>query len=409
MNPAGNPGPSATDQPFPWSRKDFGNVSALRGTPPGPAFRTLTVAGEPLWIITRYDEVKHLLAHPGLSADPHRSGFPLLGQFLPADYAAPFMRTDAPEHSAFRSAIARHFTLRAGQAMRPIIHDVAATLIEAMLARPGRRADLVNDFAIPLSMQVILRLLGLPEQDWRQLGDLATRHMCAQPLTDRRQLRTSLGTGQALTNYLRAAIAARRRLSSWPDDVLSTMLTAADAGQLDPAAIPANLFLLVIAGHDTSAGMITGTVQALLDEPELIQALRHHPDRIPVAVEEALRQLSIVHQMTLRAATADIEVDGGTIRAEEGVALMLYSANHDSARFAHPDKLDLDRDPGGHLAFGHGVHRCIGQTLARVELEVSLRLLLERLPQLRITSAPDQLRYKPTSPIQGLQSLPVTL
>ncbi|HEX2902708.1 MAG TPA: cytochrome P450 [Jatrophihabitans sp.] len=394
--------------PFPWLRPDFGEVTALRGQAPTAPFRTLTVAGEPIWIITRYAEVRALLADARLSADPHRSGFPLLGRFLPPEQPTPFMRTDPPLHTAFRSVLAGHFTRRAAAAAQPTIEAIATGLIDELEHVPAGHADLVSDFAVPLSMQVILGLLGLPTAPWRDVAELATQHMCASPLTDRDQLRRSLRTGQVLTGYLDREVRLRE---SGPAgrDVIDSLLRAAQAGQIPRGSIATNLFLLVIAGHDTSAGMLAGTMLRLLGDPHYADRLRAQPSLIPAAVEESLRQLTIVHQMTLRASTADIHVGGRTIPAREGVALMLYSANHDSHRFRDPERFDPDRDTAGHLAFGHGVHRCIGQSLARAELAVGIRLLLQRFPRLRLRTAIGNDHFKPRSPIQGLLSLPVQL
>ena len=404
--------PTSSDAPsdsgFPWRREDFGEISALRRVAlPAAPFRAVTVAAEPLWIVTRHADVRSSLADRRLSADVHQPGFPLLGQPVQPHAPAPFMRTDAPEHVEVRKALAGHFTMRAIESMRPFVLAEADRLIDEMLARPENRADLVAQFAVPLSMRVILTLIGLPTKDWKSLADLATRYMCASPLTERDQLRVSLRSGQALTEYLDRAVRGCLLDGPVTDGVLTSLLASGGSGEVARTQLVANLFLLVIAGHDTSAGMIAGTVQTLLDHPQHLEELWASPERIPAAIEESLRYLSIVHQMVLRAALEDIDIGGSRITAGEGVALMLYTANHDGSRLPDPDRFDHSRDAGGHLAFGHGMHRCIGQTLARLEMTIAISRLLQRIPTLQAVTGPTGRTFKVTSPIQGLLTLEV--
>ncbi|BAJ26505.1 MULTISPECIES: cytochrome P450 [Kitasatospora] len=364
-----------------------------------PVTRVALWDGAPCWLVTRHQDTRDVLADPRFSADAARPGFPFLSAAARQIGAGKtsFIRMDDPEHSRLRRMLTGDFTLRKTAALRPAIQQVADRLFAAMTT--GRtRADLVADFALPLPSLVICLLLGVPYEDHEFF------QRCSRSLLNRDSpVEEVLAAQDALTEYLDTLTDSKR---GNPDDGILSRLV--ERGELPTEEIGAMGRLLLIAGHETTANMTALSVLALLRHPDQLAHLRAHPEATPAAVEELLRWLSIVQTGVTRVAVEDVEVGGVLIRAGEGVICQLNTANRDEDRYPDGDTLDLTRDTRRHVAFGFGVHQCLGQPLARLELEIALDTLLRGLPDLRLAVPFEEIRFRHEMTVYGIETLPVT-
>lgn len=307
---------------------------------------------------------------------------------------------DPPDHTRLRRMLIPEFSFRRVEQLRPAIRHITDELLDG-LVKQQQPADLVEHFTLPLPLLVICELLGVPYADrefiHRQAAAFAT--VSAGPEAMR-------AGWAALFGYLQELLAAKSREPG--DDLMSKLATERVAtGEATPAEAAGLLVQILIAGHETTASMLSLGVVALLRHPEQLAALRADEALVPGAVEELLRYLTVVHIGLRRIATQDVEVGGVTVRAGEGVVVALQAANRDPAVFADPDTLDLTRDAGQHLAFGHGPHHCLGQSLARAELQVALPMLFHRLPALRLTGpAAEEYAFEGRA-VHGVRELPV--
>jgi hypothetical protein len=295
------------------------------------------------------------------------------------------------------------FAIRRVEALRPAIQRIVDERIDALLAGP-RPVDLVEAFGLPVPSLVICRLLGVPYAD----HDFFQSRSRVLVLRDQAVERVMAARNE-LTEYLDRIIAGK--LAKPADDLLSMLAVEHVAtGELSRREAALMATLLLIAGHETTANMISLGTLALLEHPDQLAELREtdDPARIASAVEELLRYLTIVHSGRRRVALEDIEVDGQTIHAGDGIVLAGEVANRDEDVFAAPDRLDVDRDARGHVAFGFGVHQCLGQSLARLELQVVYGTLYRRIPSLRLAVPIEQIPFKHDSIIYGVYTLPVT-
>ncbi|MET9081241.1 cytochrome P450 [Streptomyces sp. NPDC004237] len=383
---------------------------------PPPALRALT-AEKPLarvriwdgstpWIVTGHTAQRELLADPRVSVDERLPGFPHWNEGMAAAIAyrpRSVFNSDAPEHSRYRRIMTGPFTMKRVQALRPAIQKITDDLIDTMLAGPAP-ADLVEALALPLPTLMISELLGVPYEDHAFFQENAARgishHVSAEE---------SMRTFGALNEYLMRLV--EKKAAEPADDALSDIAARVTAGDITvPEAAMMGLGLL-IAGHETSANMIgLGTV-ALLEHPEQLAVLRDtdDPQVVAGAVEELLRYLGIIHGGQRRIAKDDIEIAGETIRAGEGIIVELFSANRDAAVFPDPDRLDLHRaNARHHNAFGFGIHQCVGQQLARVELQIVFGTLFRRIPTLALAVPVDRIEFKHDRLAYGVYTLPVT-
>ncbi|MFJ1756166.1 cytochrome P450 [Kitasatospora sp. NPDC088134] len=364
-----------------------------------PAVRVSLWDGAPCWMITRYEDARAVLSDPRFSADSTHPGFPFIsaGARQLGTTKPTFIRMDDPEHNRLRRMLTGDFTLRRTARLRPAIQRIADDLIDRMTE--GRdHADLVADFALPLPSLVICLLLGVPYQDHAFFQE------CSRALLNREAgLDEIVAAQDRLTDYLDALTATKR---DHPDDGILSRLVA--EGELPIEEIGSMGRLLLIAGHETTANMTALSILDLLRNPDQLGRLRAHPETTPAAVEELLRHLSIVHSGLTRVAVEDVQLGDVLIKAGEGVIVQINTANRDEHRYPDPDTLDLDRDTRRHLAFGFGVHQCLGQPLARLELEIALETLLRRLPGLRLAVPFEEIRFRSEMLIYGVQSLPVT-
>jgi cytochrome P450 monooxygenase len=349
--------------------------------------------GAPIWLVTRHEDVRAVLTHPKISANPDNEGFPDVGETMgvPKQDQIPgwFVGLDSPEHDRFRKVLIPEFTVRRVREMRPAIERTVDERIDAMLAA-GDHADLISDFALPVPSLVISSLLGVPPAD-RDFFESRTRTLVA--------IRTSTDEERAtatreLLRYINRLIAIKEK---WPgDDLISRLLAT---GQLTSVELSGVLLLLLIAGHETTANNIGLGVVTLLTNPQWIGNER--------LVEELLRLHSVADMVALRVAVDDVEIAGQLIRKGEGIVPLLAAANHDTEVFGCPHAFDPDRSERRHVAFGYGVHQCLGQNLVRVEMEIAYRKLFERIPTLELAVPKDELAFKYDGILFGLHELPV--
>jgi len=316
------------------------------------------------------------------------------------------MDMDPPEHTRLRRLIARAFTVRRVEQLRSRTEDVASELLDRMTAA-DQPADLVAGLAMPLPGTMICELLGVPYADRAAFGTWVETFVSTTGLTGE-QKRTYV---ESLRDYVATMVARRRRDPS--DDLLSALVQAHDEGdRLAEDEVIGLVTILLAAGYETVATQITNFVLTLLQHPDQWRLLHDRSDQsncIPDAVEELLRYIPLpaTEAVLPRYATADVTLGGGTVRAGEAILVSKYAANRDPLVFADPERLDLSRPPGAHLAFGHGVHHCVGAALARMELQVALGSLLTRLPGLRLAVAEADLQWKTGLAVRGPLALPV--
>ena len=399
-------------EPFPWPRRTFDPPEAYRWLrEERPVTRVITAAGDPAWLVTRYDDVRSVLADPRVSADIDNPGLPFLrpGVRKPTKaVGVSFLRMDAPDHTMYRRLLSKNFMVKRVEAMRPAIQDLVDDTIDAMLAGPDRSADLVQALALPVPSTVLSWILGVRVKD-REFFNKATEEMFATGDESDPGILERVNKAQASLFAYAAELAAERDAAEDPgDDILGQLVKAAQEGIITLDDVASTGFLLTVAGHDTTASMTALGTLTLLQHPDQLAELRARPELIPDAVEELLRYLTIVHLIVLRVAAEDIEIGGVVIPKGEGIIPLNFSANRDDAHYPDADRFDIHRKARDHFAFGYGMHQCLGQPLARVELHVIFETLLRRIPTLRLAVPVEEVPFKLGSPINGLFRLPVT-
>jgi cytochrome P450 len=381
---------------------------------PPPALRALQVEapitrvrlwdGSTPWLVTRYADQRALLADPRISADTTQPHYPSPSAGLKArrEQARTFIDMDDPEHARLRRMVTAPFAIKRVEALRPAIQKTVDGLIDALLAGPTP-VDLVEAFALPVPSLVICELLGVPyaDHDFFQANSKLLINRTTTP-------EQSAAAQQRLSDYLDRLIGDK--LTHPGDDLLSTLAEQVTAGNISRREAANMGVLLLVAGHETTANMIALGTLTLLQHPDQLAELRTSgdPNLIAGAVEELLRYLNIVHTGRRRVALTDIEIGDVTIRAGEGVILANDIGNRDRAAFPDPDRLDVRRDARHHVTFGFGVHQCLGQPLARVELQVVYGTLYRRIPTLRLAVDLDQIPFKHDGAVYGVYELPVT-
>ncbi len=366
-----------------------------------PLTRIALYDGRPAWLVTGHALARELLADPRLSTDRTRAGFPAVTPRFAAarDRKVALLGVDDPEHRTQRRMMISSFTLKRATALRPRIQRIVDGLLDAMIAQ-GPPAELVSAFALPVPSMVICELLGVPYADHEFFEEQSRRLLRGPSAADTQDAREHLET------YLGALLDSK--LKDPGDGLLDELVReqvregAPDRDELISMAV-----ILLVAGHETTANMISLGTYTLLRHPERLAELRADPALLPAAVEELMRMLSIADGL-LRVAVEDVEAAGTTIRAGDGVVFSTSVINRDEDVYPAPDSLDWHRPARHHVAFGFGIHQCLGQNLARAELEIALSTLLDRLPTLRLAAPPDRIPFKPGDTIQGMLELPVT-
>lgn len=350
---------------------------------------------------TGFDDVKALLLHPALSNDVTREDFPAMSEAAKANRGTNFnfLKSDPPKHDVQRQMLMADFTVRKIEELRPVLDAFVDTLLDAM--EDTGHADLVTDFAEPVPGLIVVRLLDLPEGDREWLQESITKHFSLDlPPAE------IVAANQVVLEYMDRLIDDRS--GSGKDDLVSRLVRE----QLEPGHISRTdliymLDLLAIAGFDTTANMIALGTLALLDHPDQLALLVSDPSITANAVEELLRYISVAHVTSFRVATEDLEINGQHVPEHTGIIASLQAANWDPRKFPEPERLDFRRKGArANLAFGAGVHSCLGQALARMELQVVFPKLFRRFPNLRLAVPAEQIAYK-NAIIYGVKSLPV--
>lgn len=365
-----------------------------------PLSRVTLFDGRSVWVVTGHAEARALLGDGRLSSDRQNAFFPTPSRRFKGlqNRRTALLGVDDPVHNVQRRMLIPSFTVKRTAALRPRIQETVDRLIDAMVAA-GPRAELVSAFALPVPSMVICALLGVPYEDHEFFEEQSRRLLRGPEPADVEAARSELD------GYLADLIERKRteRGDGLLDELVARRLPT---GETDTEELVSLAAVLLIAGHETTANMISLGTFTLLRHPEQLAELRADPSLMPAAVEELMRFLSIADGM-LRVATEDIEIGGAVIRADDGIVFSTSVINRDEAVFAEPDLLDWHRPDRHHLGFGFGVHQCLGQNLARAEMEIALGTLFERLPGLRLAEEPDRIPFKPGDTIQGMVELPV--
>ncbi len=403
----------------------FPVYAQMRAT--GPATRVVFPNGEQLWLITCFDEASELLKDHGRFAND------LSNVFSEDEYAQFFQQSveglspeeqelaaqtdvvlgrnllglDPPDHSRLRRLVAIPFTPKYIEGLRGRIEQIATTLLDAVevrtLATGRREMELIDDFAYPLPLTVIAEMLGILDEDrdkfreWSQAAVSFTPADPANPEVTEKLIE--------FIAYLRGLVAVKR--ANPGDDLLSGLVLAESEGdKLSEDELLSMMFLLIVAGHETTVNLIGNGVLTLLDHPQEFARLRQQPELMKSAIEEMLRFMGPVEMTLARWAREDTEFAGAQMQRGDRIMALLASANRDEARFSDPDRFDIGREPNRHLAFGSGIHSCLGATLARLEGQVAFTALLSRFPDLALAVPRDELCWRDGTFLRGLTKLP---
>lgn len=368
-----------------------------------PVCRVRLPTGKVAWILTRYADVRALLASPTVSSDIRRPNFPTMGagEQEAGSRTRPFIRTDPPRHTRFRKMFVAEFTTRRVRMSRPTVAGLVDGLLDGIHAGTAP-LDLVPHYANAVTTTVVCALLGVPAGDVEFFRDI-TRVSGARASTAE-EVGAALGQLFALLDRL-----IEDKDSDPGDDLLSTLVVNhLRAGTVTRAELVSAVAMTIIAGRETTTSMIALGALLLMEQPALLEALGRRPDRWPAAVDELLRVLSVGDSLALRVAGEDLELSGRRIPAGDGVIGLLGAANHDPEVFPDPRRVDLDRAGPAHLAFGHGAHSCFGHALARLEIGIALESLFRHLPEIRLAGSPEDLEFKHESATFGVERMLVS-
>ncbi|GAA1156492.1 cytochrome P450 [Kribbella jejuensis] len=365
--------------------------------------KVFTPAGVDAYVISRYDDVRTLLRDSRLSS-----------RLAPSDHVVPdadldreaesgsILQVDGAAHKRLRRMLATEFAAKRLEAMRPWIAQIVDDRIVDMLKKSGP-VDLVQEFALPIPSLVICELLGVPYADRDEFQERSAQLVRVDGWTEETQR-----ASDELNQYIVGLVLAKQ--AERTDDLLSRLITRGeDLGTpLTLEELVTVGVTLLIAGHETTANMIALSTLALLRNPDQLALLRSDPSKVPGAVEELLRYLSVVHFGLFRHVTDDLTIGSSTIRSGDYLIAALSSANRDETVFPDPDRLDLERQAAAHVAFGFGPHQCIGQQLARIELQEVFTRLFARIPTLRLAVPFEEIDYRENTLVYGMTALPVT-
>ncbi len=360
------------------------------------------------WLVTRYDDVLDVLKDARFAKNPRNALSPEQQKktfWMPPMFRAlerNMLDLDGPDHTRLRALVHKAFTPRLVEQMRDQIQALTNELLDKV--DPEHQMDLIADFALPLPLTMIGRILGVPSEDNHKFHHWTKTFLAASADTSFFVL---IPTLMRFMSYVKKLIKERRAHPK--DDLMTALVQARDGSdQLSEDEVLAMIFLLLIAGHETTVNLIGSGTLALLEHPDQLARLRNEPDIIKPAIEELLRFVCPVEMATERYTREDIAIAGTTIPRGELVLAVIGSANRDEAHFAHPDTLDLTRENNRHLAFGQGPHYCLGASLARLEGQIAIGTLAQRMPDLRLNCTPDELRWRGGFILRGLEALPVS-
>lgn len=377
----------------------------------GPLVHMTGIAGtNDGWLVTNYDDAIAVLKDPRFikdtqklpddGLDPDGKNADIIRQFRA--WRRDMLTVDPPDHTRLRGLVSKAFTPRMIEQLRPRIQQITDELLDAV--QPQGKMDLITDFAFPLPITVISEMLGIPKQDrpqfrvWSQT--IITMASSEQP-------ENALVAMQAFVQYIKTLLADKRAHPG--NDLVSGLVQSEECGDtLNETELISTIFLLIVAGHETTVNLIGNGTLALLQHPDQLHLLQQDPSLLPSAIEELLRYTAPVTITSQRWAAEDIPLHGKIIHKGEVVFVSLVGADTDSQHFTDPAELDITRQVNKHLAFGKGIHVCLGAPLARLEGQIAIGTLLQRLPDLRLACAPDQLTWTPSPILRGLTSLPVS-
>jgi cytochrome P450 len=393
--------PAVRDDPF-------GHFAEARAR--CPVQKARLADGHPAWVVLGYDAARRALNDPRISKDMLAAladDGDVVAEGLPGpEFSRHMLNVDPPDHTRLRRLVSRAFTPSRVAALEPAVRAIAGNLLDELDdAGPGATVDLIEGYAYPLPFRVIGELLGIPAADRPRLhawfGVLLTGWAGDPPAE-------AVRASDGIVACLRELVEDKRR---HPADDLVSVLVAAEDDALSTQELLSSLFQLIVAGHDTTASLIGNGVVALLDHPGQLRALLADPGRLSAAVDELIRFTAPVPHATFRVTAEPVTLDGVQIPAHEQVLVCLGSANRDPDRFPAPDVLDIGRDDGPNLGFGHGIHYCLGAPLARLEARVAFEELLGRHPGLRLAVDRDALAWAHGDGLvlRGLVSLPIVL
>jgi cytochrome P450 len=361
-------------------------------------------SGTPVWLVTRYEEARQALNDPRLSKDETlRSQVATLSfpSHVEARMNHHMLNADPPDHTRLRRLVSAAFTARRVDALRPRIQEITDQLLDELA--PADEVDLLDAFAFPLPIQVICELIGVPMDDRDDF-----RRWSNAILTSPQSSQEAITSAVAMIEYIGALL--ERKRAEPADDLLTALIEVQDGGdRLTEGELSSMVFLLLVAGHETTVNLIGNGVHALLTHPDQLARLRAEPALLPRAIEEFLRYESPVETATFRITTEPVEFAGVTVPANQVLLVSLLAANRDGDRFPDADRLDIGRDGSQHVAFGHGIHYCLGAPLARLEGQIAIGSLLARFDHLELAIPAESLNWRPGVLMRGLNSLPVRL
>jgi cytochrome P450 len=363
--------------------------------------------GSTAWLVVGYENQRAVLADERVSSDAQRKGYPhtSAGYKTHRQESPNITTTDNPKHDIQRRMLAPVFTVRRMEALRPRVQNLVDTLIDRMLSNERPEADLVQALALPLPSEVICEMLGFPYDD-HEFFEVRANALHDHTVT-REQAQLA---NEELRSYVAEQLFNRKPSDDAPHELRSRLLALTADGSLTEIEAVEAVRLLIIAGHETTANQIALGVLALLEHPDQRNRFveSEDPREIANAVEELLRYLTIPHAGRRRVAVEDLTVGGQVIRAGEGIILANDAGNRDGRVFASPNKLDICRQASHHIAFGFGIHQCLGQALARMELQVAYTTLFRRLPELRLSVPIEEIQFKSEMIVYGVKELPIT-
>jgi cytochrome P450 len=401
------------DQVTTWRAYPFTRTSPVEPAPElaevrraEPVAKVRLWDGSTAWLVTRYEDVRHALMDPKISSDTTRPGFPQASatavEFRKGQRV--FVRMDAPKHDKHRLMLTADFTVKHVREYRPYLDEMIDELFDAMAAKQaaGGTVDMVEDFALIVPSRVITRILDLPSEDSAFFLDRVKTSMSLDSTPEQ-----AAQSGADTLAYF-ARMIDERSAGDGQDLISRLVRDRVITGQLTSEELQHILHLVLVGGFDTTANMIALGTLVFLQNPGQIALLRERQDLVPNAVEELLRYLSVAHHVAYRQAKEDTRIGGQPVAGGDSVIAPLIAANHDPEAFPDPERFDITRDARGHVAFGYGIHQCLGQALARVELQAVFCKLFERFPGLALAAPADTLRFR-NSIIYGVEALPVTL
>lgn len=371
-----------------------------------PVHRFLLPGGQFAWLVSRYEDAVKVLQDSRFVTNPPSAGNEEASLPSHQEIISRNLISVGPEdHRRLRRLIQKAFTPRMIEGLRGRIEEISEELLDTIVGKGTRKMDLIEEYAFPLPIIVICEMLGVPLADQDKFRGWS--NVIMEGFNNPELHQASDEVMKAFVDYLQELITERRK--HLQNDLISSLISVEEEGEaLTEQELYALVFVLIIAGHETTVNLIGNGMLALLEHPEQKQMLLAQPEIIQSAVEEMLRFNGPAEISNIRWATEDVELDGKQIRQGDMLFVSLLSANRDSLKFQEPDTFDITRKVNDHIAFGKGVHYCLGAPLARLEGEIAVSALLRRMPDIRLEVEEEQLEWRPGMIIRGVKAFPVT-